>query len=163
MDQRIDRSRYKVIPRSLIFIFWGSELLMIMKNNKSDWNGRPNALGGHIEVGETILEAAYRELEEESGICDVKLLYAGNIMIDGEDGVGVTLHLFKGAAESKTIKASEEGTLFWVDVDDISRIPVVEDLNELIPLMKKWKHGDPMIIGHYPIIETSGKRNIMHE
>jgi len=151
MDQRIDHSRYKVIPRSLIFIFSGLNLLLMSKYDKSAWEGKANVLGGHIEAGESILESAYRELKEESGITNVKLVYAGNIMIDGEGGLGISLHLFKGEACSLNTAPSEEGSLCWVSVDDLPKIPVVEGLLELVPVVKAWKLGDTLIIRHYPI------------
>jgi len=155
MDQRIDHSRYKVIPRSLIFIFSGSNLLLISKYDKAAWAGKANVLGGHIEAGESILVSAYRELNEESGIIDVDLDYAGNIMIDGEGGLGVSLHLFKGEANSLNTSSSDEGSLSWVSVDDLPKIPVFEDLLILVPMVKDWKLGDPLIIGHFPNSEKS--------
>jgi 8-oxo-dGTP pyrophosphatase MutT (NUDIX family) len=41
-----------------------------------------NGIGGHIEAGEDILEAAQRELNEETGISQVELSICGQIMID---------------------------------------------------------------------------------
>ncbi len=59
------------------------------------------------------------------------------------------LHLFKGEAITKTITASNEGSLAWVKVDDIKLYPVKKDLYELLPLVKEWTVGDLLIIGKY--------------
>lgn len=132
-------------------------MLLISKYDKSIWEGKANVLGGHIEVGESILESAHRELKEESGITDVKLAYAGNIMIDGEGEFGISLHLFKGEANSLNTTPGEEGSLSWVSADDLPKIPVVEDLLELVPMLYDWKQGDPLVIGHYPL---NGNNNL---
>lgn len=55
------------IPAALAVIVRGSQLLLVRRNN------RPNAglwgfPGGKIELGETVMEAAIRELQEETGI-----------------------------------------------------------------------------------------------
>ncbi len=156
MEQFIDSKRYKVIPRTLIFSFHDDEVLLLKKNDISKWGGKFNVLGGHIEPGENILESAKRELEEETGLLDVELIYLGNIMIDVRDDTGIALHIFKGISETKKFVTSGEGELFWVKVDEINDSPVLEDVFDLLPLVYKWRLGDLMIVGHYDI---HGHRN----
>ena len=55
------------IPAALAVVIKGSRLLLVRRSNKPDlglW-GYP---GGKIELGETVMEAALRELREETGI-----------------------------------------------------------------------------------------------
>lgn len=148
-EQNIDRARYKVIPRTLIFIFHEDEILLINKIGSNIWDGKSNVLGGHIENGEDIVSSAQRELLEEAGLSAVELHYCGSIMITAEKDLGIALHLFKGEAKTKAITASNEGSLAWVRVDDIKLYPVKKDLYELIPLVKEWTAGEPLIIGKY--------------
>jgi len=148
-EQNLDRARYKVIPRTLIFIFHEDEVLLINKIGSNIWDGKSNVLGGHIENGEDIISSAQRELLEEAGLSAVELNYCGNIMITAEKDLGIALHLFKGEAITKTITASNEGSLAWVKVDDIKLYPVKRDLYELLPLVKEWTVGDLLIIGKY--------------
>ena len=44
------------------------EKLLFCRRTKEPFRGKFNMVGGHIEAGESDEEAAYRELEEESGI-----------------------------------------------------------------------------------------------
>lgn len=148
-NQNIDHSRYKVIPRVLIFIFQGERVLLIRDARGKKWQGKLNALGGHVEQGEDILGAAKRELQEEAGITGINLDYAGNIMIDVEPEIGISLFLFKGKALTADVKSSNEGIVSWVRIDEIDRHDVLDDLRELLPMIDQWKKGDPMIIGHY--------------
>ena len=60
--------RHSVIPRTLCLVFYGDEILMIKGSEKKDWSGIYNALGGHIEKGESVIESAEREIREESGL-----------------------------------------------------------------------------------------------
>ena len=148
-EQNLDRARYKVIPRTLIFIFHEDEVLLINKIGSNIWDGKSNVLGGHIENGEDIISSAQRELLEEAGLSAVELHYCGNIMITVEKDLGIALHLFRGEAKTKDVTASDEGSLAWVRVDDIKLYPVKKDLYELLPLVKEWTIGDLLIIGKY--------------
>lgn len=66
-DQGVHLPRYKVIPRTLIFLVHGEEILLIRgAPTKRLWANRYNGLGGHVEHGEDPLSAAKRELREEA-------------------------------------------------------------------------------------------------
>jgi 8-oxo-dGTP diphosphatase len=148
-NQNLDHSRYKVIPRVLIFVFHGDSVLLIRDAQGRKWQGKLNALGGHIEPGEDVLSAAKRELQEEAGITGMDLRFIGNITIDVEDEIGISLFLFKGEGVNSEVISSDEGEVTWVKVDEINKHNVLDDLVELLPLAFLWKSGDPMIIGHY--------------
>jgi len=60
----------KVIPAVLIYLQKDHEVLMLHRNTRPEdhHNGKWNGLGGKLELGESPLEAAARELKEESGL-----------------------------------------------------------------------------------------------
>jgi len=150
-DQGEGLNRYKLIPRTLIFIFDDAERVLLIEGTpqKRLWPDAFNAIGGHIESGEDILDAAYRELEEETGITEIPLQYCGQIMIDVRDDLGVGLFLFRGIYLEGRLKSSPEGNLFWKRIDSLNEIKIVEDLIYLLPKVYKYKIGDPLIIGKY--------------
>jgi 8-oxo-dGTP diphosphatase len=155
-DQRIKDQRYHVIPRTLIFLFNDREQVLLIKGaeNKRRWGGLYNGIGGHIEAGEEILEAAQRELLEETGIPDLDLIYCGQVMIDVSQEEGVAIFIFRGAYTGEGFIPSKEGELFWFDLDGLEEIPLVEDLAYLLPRIVRYKEGDPVIIGKYQYTDS---------
>ena len=160
-DQEIDPNRYKVSPRTLIFIFDNNDRVLMIKGGaqKKRWAGYFNAIGGHIEADEDILEAAQRELFEETGIKDAEIHFCGQIMISESNTAGVALFLFRGKYSQADLISSTEGELHWLTLNQTNDLPVVEDLRIIMPLVYAYRPGDPMIIGKY-IFDGEGKLKV---
>lgn len=61
--------RHKVIPAAFVIVHDGQSVLLQRRFNTGFRDGEYDASGsGHIEIGETPIEAAARELEEETGL-----------------------------------------------------------------------------------------------
>lgn len=150
-EQGLAEQAYKVIPRTLIFLFNKNQEVLLIRgsSHKKRWPNVYNGVGGHIEKGEDILTAANRELAEETGIQELPLLLCGQIMIDVFDHQGVALFVFKGLYEDQTIQSSNEGELTWMPMEAIENLPLVDDLPVLLPKVYVFKVGDPIIIGKY--------------
>jgi 8-oxo-dGTP diphosphatase len=147
-EQGASFNRYKVIPRSLIFVTRKNEILLLKGDKKKKlWAGKYNGIGGHIEKGENVYQSAVRELYEETGLKDVHLVFRGSIMIDVDDDTGISLFLFIGEYQAGDIKPSEEGFLEWVPIERIAEYPLVEDLHVLIPRLLKQK--ETFLFGNY--------------
>jgi 8-oxo-dGTP diphosphatase len=143
-DQKVDKSRYCVIPRVLIFIFRGDEILLIRgSTEKRIWAEKYNGLGGHVEQGESLIAAARRELLEEANLVCENLALAGTLIVDIGNTPGIGVFIFVGRITSKKIRSSREGELVWVVPDQIVDLPVVEDLPVLLERIIRIKPGDP--------------------
>lgn len=150
-QQGIRESDYKVVPRTLIFLFDEHDRVLLLRksSHKRLWAGFLNGIGGHIEAGEDVMEAALRELTEEAGITDVILAFCGQIMIDVSIDEGVALFVFKGNYNGHHHFQVEDGELGWVSLTDLENQQVMEDLPLLLPKVAGYKRGDAMLIGRY--------------
>jgi 8-oxo-dGTP diphosphatase len=146
-EQFAARGRYTVIPRTLIFLRHGEEVLLLKgAPTKRLWANRYNGLGGHVEAGETIAAAALREVEEEAGIASDRIAgftLRALINIEGTP-TGVLLGVFVGEARERTVRASVEGSLEWAPIARLAQYDLV-DGDRLLPRLLPEQ---PVRFGH---------------
>ncbi|MRS02597.1 NUDIX domain-containing protein [bacterium] len=154
--QIILKDRYLVVPRTLILVFQDDNILLQKgAPTKKIWAGYYNGLGGHIERGEDALSAARRELKEEAGLECLDLHLCGTVMIDVEEHNGITLFVMTGNQIRGIINESDEGSLHWVNVNDLDTLKVVEDIPEIVARILTNKQA--IFHAHYGYDEN-GKR-----
>ena len=100
---------------------------------KEDWKGY-TLPGGHVEPGESFVDAVVREMKEETGLTISNPHLVGIKQFPIENGRYIVL-LFKSADYCGDLISSDEGKMEWVDVDKLSEVNVVEDLPELLKVM----------------------------
>ena len=160
-DQGISKENYTVVPRTLIFLFDTEGRVLLLKGSphKQRWAGVFNGIGGHVEAGEDVMEAAVRELAEETGIVNVGLTFCGQLMIDASQEAGVALFVFKGSYLKEEPLTSDDGELMWLSLELLDQYPIMEDLRELLPRVAAYKEGAPLMIGKYTFM-LGGKLRI---
>ena len=149
-NQFASKKRYKVIPRTLIFIFNKSELLLIKQNSdkKPDF-GKWNGIGGHIEEGEDPYSAAKREIVEETGLSIENITLRFITIIPEKRDVGICLFIFSGYSDLKTIRESPEGQLRWIRISDLTDYPLMADLPRMVELIVNQIQGNcPQILAY---------------
>ena len=149
-DQGVNRDRYTLIPRTLIFIIRGESVLLLKGSaHKNLWADLYNGVGGHVEQGEAVLSAAKRELMEETGLTPEDLWLCGTVTVDTGENIGIGLYVMKGTSKAGNPQPSPEGELDWITFSEIKSIPLVEDLQYLLPRVISSSRSDPPFSAHY--------------
>lgn len=89
--------------------------VLMCRRQKPPFQGLMNLVGGKIRPGEDHLDAAYRELWEETSICrqDVDLAYLMRLSYPREDWI---LEAYGGTLKHSAAVSGEENPLLWVDI-----------------------------------------------
>ena len=110
----------------------GSRVLL-QDRVKADWKGY-TLPGGHVENGESFVDAVIREMKEETGlnIYEPKLVGVKQFPIEGGRYI---VMLYKATKFSGEVISSDEGRMEWVEYSRLSEINTVDDFEELLEVM----------------------------
>jgi 8-oxo-dGTP diphosphatase len=147
--QKLLHGRYHVVPRTMILIFKDDKVLLQKgAPYKKLWAGLYNGLGGHVERGEDVLTSAKRELFEEAGITCPDLHLYGMVTIDVEETEGILMFVFGGKTPQGEVRGSEEGNPEWIDISQVSELPIVHDIVVMIGKLTNCDNPQ-LFFGHY--------------
>jgi len=123
----------------------GRRVLMIHRNAREDDHhaGKYNGLGGKLEPHEDVAAGLRREIREEAGIECVEWSLRGTISWPGfgkrgEDWFGFLFVVTR--FEGTPLERNPEGTLEWVPLEALDRLPLWEGDRHFLPLVFD---GDP--------------------
>ncbi|XP_056117646.1 oxidized purine nucleoside triphosphate hydrolase [Rhinichthys klamathensis goyatoka] len=141
---------------TLVLVVQPGRVLLGMKK-RGFGAGKWNGFGGKVQTGETIEQAARRELLEESGLTVDTLLKIGNIKFEfiGETEL-LDVHIFRADTYKGEPTESDEMRPQWFDTDKIPFSQMWADDVQWFPLMLQKKkflgyfkfHGHDVIVEH---------------
>jgi len=90
--------------------------LLMCRRKKEPYKGRSNFIGGKIELNEDGVDAAYRELYEESGIApsDIKLTHLMTFTYNVHD---LYIEAYVGKLNKELVVNGDENELYWSELD----------------------------------------------
>lgn len=130
----IHMSKKELVELTVLCLVRRGEQILLQNRVKKDWCGYALP-GGHVEPGESIVDAVIREIEEETGLVIKSPTLCGVKQFPIEEG-RYLVFLFSADSFTGELISSEEGTMEWVDRGRLSQYQTVADLEELLCVME---------------------------
>lgn len=118
---------------TLVFVRRGAELLLIRKK-RGLGAGKINGPGGRLEAGETPVEGAIREVEEELRVTPRDLRYCGDNRFQFVDGYSIHVHVFVAEGFDGEPSETAEAAPLWTRVDELPYDEMWQDDRLWLPL-----------------------------
>ena len=126
---------------TLLFVLRGSEILLIHKK-RGLGAGKINGPGGHIEPGETALECAVREVQEELGITALGAKHVGVLRFQFADGFSIQGEVFTASGFEGEPVETDEAVPHWFPIDSLPYERMWADDRVWMPLMLAGQRFD---------------------
>jgi len=122
------------VKATLLFVVRGAEILLIEKK-RGHGAGKVNGPGGKIDPGESPLECAVRETEEELHISVRDARKVGELWFQMSDYPSILCHVFIGSDFTGTPTETDEAVPLWMPLDAIPYDRMWEDDRHWLPLV----------------------------
>lgn len=127
------KMRTEQVELTVLCLIHNEDSYLLQDRVKKDWKGY-TLPGGHIEPGESIVDAVVREMKEETGLTIKAPRLCGVKQFPIEGGRYIVFLFETDQFEGKLVD-SEEGKMHWVKISELSNVNLVNDFEELIEVM----------------------------
>jgi 8-oxo-dGTP diphosphatase len=128
-----------MIKTTLCYIIKDNQYLMLYRDkNKHDPNYQKwLGLGGKCHKDETTDACMLREVKEESGLTITQYTYRGVVYFKSDRYPDETMHVYTATDFIGTIHSCDEGTLKWINKDDVLSLPMWEGDHHFLTHLNK--------------------------
>jgi len=147
-------SRTEIVKlTNMCMVYDGDKVLIQNKIDDESWNGITFP-SGHVGKGEPFTDAVIREVFEETGLTISSPQLCGIKDWIQDDGSRYMVLLYKTTKFTGELKSSEEGEVYWIDLNELSKTKLDNDMNDLMKVFlddnlsefryyienEEWKH-----------------------
>lgn len=124
--------------------------VLVQERKKTDWPGICFP-GGHVERGESFVEAVIREVYEETGLTIENPVLCGTKQFQEDEETRYVVLFYRASRFSGELKSSDEGEVFWIKRSDLSQYPLSLDMMAMVQVME-----DEHLSEFYYYVEDGG-------
>lgn len=109
--------------------------ILIQDRQNKDWPGITFP-GGHVEKGESFVQAVTREVFEETGLTIKSPKLCGVKQFEDNNGARYLVFLYKTNKYTGDIRSSDEGEIRWIKREDLLNYPLAVDFEQMVEVIE---------------------------
>ena len=125
----------KAIFTNLCMVYDDAGNILVQDRVDPDWPGICFP-GGHVEPGESFVEAVIREVCEETGLTIENPQLCGTKQFQTDSGARYVVFFYKANRYSGILRSSEEGEMKWIPRKDLHKYRLATDFEAMVQVME---------------------------
>lgn len=143
--RQLDENWVAVHQATLLFVLDDNNILLIRKK-RGLGEGKINGPGGKLDAGETFVDCAVREVQEELGITAINPQPRGRLRFQFCDGYSIDVQIFVASQYSGTPVETDEAIPLWFKLAEIPYEEMWEDDEIWLPAILNDQQVDGRFI-----------------
>ena len=125
----------QAIFTNLCMVYDHAGNILVQDRKNPDWPG-VTFPGGHVEPGESFVEAVIREVWEETGLTIENPILCGSKQFQTKEGARYVVFFYKTDRFSGELKSSDEGEVFWIPRATLAQYKMPDDFLDMVKVFE---------------------------